>query len=185
MIELVTERMRVVQAAPQFSDACAAYARRNREYHRPWSPAREAAYYEPAYWRDRLSTASDAFAKGAAYSFLIVPNDAPQSVAGEINFSNVVRGSFHACHLGYALDEAYAGRGFMREALIAALGFIFEETGLHRVMANYMPANERSGSLLRRLGFHIEGYARDYLFLNGAWRDHVLTALHADEWLSR
>ena len=44
-------------------------------------------------------------------------------------------------------------------------------------MANYIPHNERSGRLLRRLGFMVEGYARDYLFINGAWRDHILTAL--------
>ena len=37
-------------------------------------------------------------------------------------------------------------------------------------------ANERSGAVLRRLGFVPEGYARDYLFIDGAWRDHVLTA---------
>ena len=44
-------------------------------------------------------------------------------------------------------------------------------------MANYMPINERSGRLLRSLGFQVEGYARDYLYVGGAWRDHVLTAL--------
>lgn len=44
-------------------------------------------------------------------------------------------------------------------------------------MANYVPTNERSGRLLRRLGFTVEGYARDYLFIDGAWRDHVLTSL--------
>jgi ribosomal-protein-alanine N-acetyltransferase len=44
-------------------------------------------------------------------------------------------------------------------------------------MANYIPTNERSGLLLKRLGFAVEGYARDYLLINGQWRDHVLTAL--------
>jgi ribosomal-protein-alanine N-acetyltransferase len=44
-------------------------------------------------------------------------------------------------------------------------------------MANYVPTNERSGRLLRRLGFVVEGYARDYLFIGGRFQDHVLTAL--------
>ena len=40
-----------------------------------------------------------------------------------------------------------------------------------------MPSNERSAGLARRLGFVPEGIARDYLYIDGAWRDHVLTAL--------
>jgi ribosomal-protein-alanine N-acetyltransferase len=44
-----------------------------------------------------------------------------------------------------------------------------------------VPTNERSGRLLRRLGFVVEGYARDYLFIGGQFRDHVLTSLtHPD-----
>jgi ribosomal-protein-alanine N-acetyltransferase len=54
---------------------------------------------------------------------------------------------------------------------------LFGELGFHRIMANYLPHNERSGRLLRRLGFVVEGYARDYLYIHGAWRDHILTAL--------
>lgn len=33
-----------------------------------------------------------------------------------------------------------------------------------------------SARLLERLGFVKEGYAREYLHIDGAWRDHVLTA---------
>ena len=44
-------------------------------------------------------------------------------------------------------------------------------------MANYVPSNRKSASVLARLGFTIEGYAREYLFIDGAWRDHVLTSL--------
>jgi ribosomal-protein-alanine N-acetyltransferase len=65
----------------------------------------------------------------------------------------------------------------MQEALTGAIAYVFDELRLHRIMANYMPINERSGRLLRRLGFVVEGYARDYLFIAGGWRDHVLTAL--------
>ncbi|MFD2447620.1 GNAT family N-acetyltransferase [Vogesella fluminis] len=65
----------------------------------------------------------------------------------------------------------------MREAVEAVIAFAFGTLKLHRVQANYQPENERSAALLKRLGFQIEGHARDYLFLNGAWRDHVLTSL--------
>jgi len=65
----------------------------------------------------------------------------------------------------------------MAEALRALIAYAFGELGFHRIMANYIPTNERSGLLLRRLGFVVEGYARDYLEIDGAWRDHVLTSL--------
>lgn len=61
----------------------------------------------------------------------------------------------------------------MHEALQAAISYIFDELYLHRIMANYMPHNVRSGHLLSR----VEGMAKNYLFINGAWRDHVLTTL--------
>ena len=40
----------------------------------------------------------------------------------------------------------------------------------------------RSGALLARLGFEKEGYAKDYLLIDGQWRDHVLTALTTPDW---
>ncbi len=98
-------------------------------------------------------------------------------VLGVVNFSNFVWGYFRACHLGFALDERWQGRGVMREALEASIAYVFDELGLHRVMANHLPTNERSARVLRAMGFVPEGYARDYLFIRGAWRDHVLTAL--------
>jgi ribosomal-protein-alanine N-acetyltransferase len=53
----------------------------------------------------------------------------------------------------------------------------FGALGLHRMMASYMPRNRRSGTVLRRAGFVVEGYARAYLMINGRWEDHLMTAI--------
>ena len=70
----------------------------------------------------------------------------------------------------------------MREALQATLADAFSpRVGLHRVQANVRPENTRSLALLDRLGFEREGLAREYLFIDGAWRDHVLHELQVDD----
>jgi ribosomal-protein-alanine N-acetyltransferase len=43
------------------------------------------------------------------------------------------------------------------------------------------PENLRSVALLQRLGFDDEGLAREYLYIDGAWRDHRLFALRNAE----
>ncbi|CNC54840.1 ribosomal-protein-alanine acetyltransferase [Yersinia similis] len=107
-----------------------------------------------------------------------------KEVRGVANFSNVLRGSFHACFLGYSLGERWQGQGLMFEALQPLIRYMQRQERMHRIMANYMPHNHRSGNLLARLGFEREGYAKDYLMIDGQWRDHVLTALTNKEWAS-
>ena len=79
--------------------------------------------------------------------------------------------------VGYQIDREFEGRGLMREALSTAIDELFSpHVNLHRVQANVRPENVRSLGLLERLGFVREGLARDYLYIDGAWRDHVTTA---------
>jgi ribosomal-protein-alanine N-acetyltransferase len=66
----------------------------------------------------------------------------------------------------------------MREALQAVIEHAFSPSvHLHRIQANVRPENGRSVALLQRLAFEDEGQAREYLFINGAWRDHRMFAL--------
>ena len=65
----------------------------------------------------------------------------------------------------------------MTEALSLVIGYAFTEFRLHRLMAGYVVGNSRSAKVLARLNFRVEGIAKGYLFIDGAWRDHVLTAL--------
>ena len=82
-----------------------------------------------------------------------------------------------ACHMGFGIAKAYEGRGLMKSLCLEAIDFAFQDLGLNRIMANYVPSNERSGKLLASLGFVIEGRAARYLKINGVWQDHVLTSL--------
>ena len=72
----------------------------------------------------------------------------------------------------------------MREALEAVVAHAFSKHGmhLHRIEANHQPHNARSAAVLARLGFERQGFAKDYLFINGEWRDHVMTALINRAW---
>jgi len=95
----------------------------------------------------------------------------------ECNFTNVVRGPFQACTLGFSVARMREGRGLMTTVVRTGVGIMFEDYGLHRIMANHMPRNERSRRVLERCGFVREGYAKAYLKIAGRWEDHVLTAL--------
>jgi ribosomal-protein-alanine N-acetyltransferase len=49
-------------------------------------------------------------------------------------------------------------------------------------MANYLPENRRSARVLEKLGFRKEGEAKHYLYIDGKWRDHILTSLTNPDW---
>jgi [ribosomal protein S5]-alanine N-acetyltransferase len=178
--ELRTERLTLRLARPGMQAAIARFLADNFEGHLDrWSPPATTAFFTEAFWRDRLGAAVEEYATGRAVRFVLQAKDAPVDgdVLGTCNYTNIVRGPFLACHLGYQIARAHEGHGLMAEALRATNAYVFERLRLHRIMANYRPENERSRLLLERLGFVREGLARDYLFIDGAWRDHVLTAL--------
>ncbi len=122
--------------------------------------------------------------EGNSARFFIRIKENPDTIIGLCNFTQIFRGAFQACYLGYKIDEEYEGKGIMFEALRALIAYVFEELNLHRIMANYMPSNMRSARLLHRLGFLVEGHAKNYLLINNKWEDHVLTALSIEQWKS-
>ncbi|HEY0792758.1 MAG TPA: ribosomal protein S5-alanine N-acetyltransferase [Chthoniobacterales bacterium] len=153
------------------------YYLRNRNHLEPLEPQRGPHFYDEDAWAARLPVFIDNFRCGYSMNVFLFPRQETRKIVGAIGFSNFVRGAFQACYLGYSLDQAYEGQGCMREALEGAIPYVFNELRLHRIMASYMPRNQRSGGLLRRLGFEVEGYARAYLQINGLWEDHILTSL--------
>lgn len=178
-----TERLLLTLPAADAAPRLLAYFEENREHLARWSPVAADDYYTEAYWRERLAKARLEFEQDQSMHLVIFERGQPEGrVVGVSNFSAFIRGAFQACYLGYSIGGRDEGRGLMREALPAAIRYAFDELRLHRIMANYIPANERSGRLLRSLGFTVEGYARDYLQIAGEWHDHIMTSLTNTRW---
>jgi ribosomal-protein-alanine N-acetyltransferase len=106
-------------------------------------------------------------------------------LAGVINVSEIVRGSFQSAYLGYYAFSPHDGRGYMFQGLRAVIRDAFVVHRLHRLEANIQPVNGRSRSLVRGLGFRREGYSPRYLTISGRWRDHERWALTIEDWRSR
>lgn len=173
-----SERLLLRQPDPSEAELVVAFYERNREHHGPWDPPRPPPFYRADHWEVRLANNQREFFEDRSLRTFLFERDAPQGpILGAVNLSSFVRGPFQSCCLGYSLDLSVVGRGYMSEAISALTQFAFSTLSLHRVEANYVPTNERSGATLRRCGFAVQGYARDYLYIDGAWRDHVLTAL--------
>lgn len=139
-----------------------------------------ASSFDVAALRGVRERAVVAALEGSAYKFAIVKEDASDpntTIVGWLSFTNIIRSVFQATHLGYKLAEHAQHHGYMTEAARAGIDFAFGTLRIHRIMANYLPHNRRSSAVLGRLGFEREGYAKSYLFINGKWRDHILTSL--------
>ena len=176
---LMTPRLRLVAPDVRLAAALAEFHTRNREHLSPWEPPLGDGHFTEAGQAERLRHAAVLFAAGAGYRYLLQPIGDTAHVVGSVEFSNIARGPFQSCALGYALDLALEGQALMTEALRCAIAEMFSpRVNLHRIQAAFRPENWRSAEVLKRLGFRDEGVAPDYLFIDGAWRTHRLTALH-------
>ncbi|MFF2012143.1 GNAT family N-acetyltransferase [Streptomyces sp. NPDC058195] len=171
-------RVAIRPFTPQDAEEFTARARESRELHRPWLfPPEDAAAY--AVYADRLT--GDPSRAG----FLVCERDAAGggragAIAGFITINNIVAGAFRCGALGYGAFAHAAGRGLMGEGLGLVLEHAFGPLGLHRLEANVQPGNTASIALVRRAGFRLEGFSPDFLFIDGAWRDHERWAITAE-----
>ena len=174
---LETERLVLWMPDSKSASAVADYYRRNAEFLSPWDPPRPQGFVTESYWRDRLRRNAADFVQGCSVRVMVREKQDPRTVYGSINLTNIIRGAMFAGTLGYALDRSREGRGYMTEALAEFVRFSFHDLGLRRLMAGFRPENTKSARVLEKLGFLREGYAKEYLFIDGAWRDHVLCSV--------
>ena len=158
---------------------------RNERWLAPWEGRPPGS--PPASWRDRnnpgvfsamLRMQRKEARAGRQLPFAVVVAGA---LRGAVTVAGVTRGAFDSAHVGYWVDEAVAGRGVTPTALALVLDHCFGPVGLHRVEANVRPENAASLRVVGKLGFTQEALHRRFLFIDGAWRDHLGFALLAED----
>ena len=175
------EGPRVVVRTTTLEDApsIVAYFERNRGHLEPWEPGREAAFYTEAFWAARIRNYDEERVRGTAHRFCI----ATDQVIGLISMMSIIaRAPVWNARVGYSLDKAHEGQGIMSEALGLVIRYAWGELGLRRLLAGYVPHNERSARVLERAGFVREGYHREFLYVGGKWEDHIETSLVNTAW---
>ena len=89
----------------------------------------------------------------------------------------------HACgEIGYVINPAYGGHGYVTEAARAMLALGFDELGLHRIVARIDERNEPSARVARRLGMRQEARLVSNEWFKGEWSTELDFAMLADEW---
>lgn len=171
-ITLETERLILKTIPASYADKILDFYLRNKTFLEPFEPARHDYFYTKNHQRQMLKWDIEGLNKLSSVRFWIFEKGNPDLPLGTIAISNIVRGIFQSCHLGYKMDKNYLRRGYMYEALQKVIDYSFKDLKLHRIEANIMPRNIPSIELVKKLGFEEEGLAKKYLKIHGTWEDH-------------
>ena len=152
----------------------------SRDFLTPWEPSWPADDLTRAAFRRRLKRYAEDWRTDQSYAFFIFRKQ-DNLLLGGLTLANVRRGVAQAGSIGYWLGMPFARNGYMTAAVKGVLPFCFETLRLHRVEAACIPTNTASIRLLERCGFLREGFARQYLCIDGIWQDHLLYARLKDD----
>lgn len=160
---------------------------RSRAWLEPWEPLPESGLPDPAIDPEAFRSRCGAWDRqrhfDAAYGFGVFLLDG--TFIGEVSLGSVQRGPFQSASIGYWVDEAHAGEGYIPEAVVLLIEYAFESLGLHRLEAAIVPRNAPSRRVAEKLGLRDEGTSLAFLQIRGKWEDHVRYAITVDEWAAR
>jgi ribosomal-protein-alanine N-acetyltransferase len=152
--------------------------RDSRDFLKPYEPRWSEVDLTRRVFMARLRRGRLEAAQGTDYNFLVFLSDGRhERLVGGLTLSNIRRRAAQHVNLGYWMGRSYAGKGLMTEAVGLVLPFVFNTLGLHRIHAAFLPDNGASRRVLEKSGFREEGYAENYLQIDGRWADHVMFGL--------
>jgi [ribosomal protein S5]-alanine N-acetyltransferase len=160
---------------------------RCREWLETWEPRPDPGSSDPVADREAFRARCGAWERqrhfDAAYGFGLFLADG--RFAGEVSLGSVQRGPFQMGYIGYWIDEALAGHGYVPEGVVLLMRYAFDALDLHRLEAAIVPRNIASRRVAEKLGMRDEGTAVRFLQIQGVYEDHVRYAITIEEWHAR
>lgn len=184
--ELVDANLVLRAARPGDFEEWHAARKKSHAFLKPFEPRWSEADLKKSVFNQKLRRAKSAAFSGSEYAFLIFDTSGGNThLVGGVTLSNIRRRSAQMGSLGYWMSVDHAGKGIMARAVGIILPFSFNTLRLHRVQAACLPINLPSRKVLEKNGFVEEGYAENYLQINGQWQDHALYALSIERYEGR
>jgi ribosomal-protein-alanine N-acetyltransferase len=170
LVELYSDNIMIRLLTPDDSELLLKYYIYNREHLRAFEPMRDNSFYTLEVQRNILNESYRQFFNGTAVDLGIFKDG---KFIGKLKISNIVNGIFKSATIGYSIDKDEQSKGYMKETVKLAIKYAFEELQLHRLEASALVENKKSQNVLLGCGFEELGVNKQYLFINGKWRDHL------------
>jgi len=159
-------------------DAWRQLRRESRDFLKPYEPRWTEADLARHVFTARVKRGAEEAELGTDYTFFIFEIEArAEKLLGGVTLSNIRRRAAQHATLGYWMGQRHAGQGTMTRAVSLVVAFAFDTLDLHRIHAAFLPFNTASRRVLEKNGFKEEGFAENYLQIDGRWADHVLFGL--------
>lgn len=149
----------------------------NRQWLQQWEATLPTVTTGPAISKPQLpsyfsmiTTFNREARNGRSFSFVIWKGP---NLIGQITLGGVIYGALRGGHIGYWIDQEYANRGYITQAVEILTRFGFDQIGLHRIEINIRPENAPSCKVAEKAGYQFEGSRARYLHIDGQWRDHI------------
>ena len=178
--KLISKRLLLKVLNKNYAHQVLDYYIRNKSFLEPWEPLHKPSFYTLSVQKELLSLELSKMKSHSCIRYWIFKKKDPTTIIGTISYSNIIKGCFSSCSLGYKLDNEETGKGYMKEALELTIPFVLKHYDLHRIEANIMPSNTPSLNLIKSFNFEEEGLAKKCLRINGRWEDHIRMALIND-----
>ena len=104
-----------------------------------------------------------------------------EKLIGEIALEGLQWGNIRSASLSAWLDRDKLGGERVQEASVVLARHAFEDLGLHRIQFTVDVDNAPVRRALEKAGIREEGVLKNYMEINGEWRDNVRYAITKEE----